>query len=240
MKYKLVLIAFLFLVTNAAIAGKRIPGTYNKGSITLSNGKTIEGIYIWMDYFHPQQFQREITYLHEKGYEKYKKGKNVRKEKETLKLKKVKGFTLENGKKFKKIKYANILVTKTVDMIPKYYLVEVVIDGKITIYKKHYHTRGRVYQGVLDRYNEGGQEFIDWQNNNFELLFQKDKERNPKNIINANLKKLLGDNEEVFSRYKNNEYAFRDEFSKAREWRANINKPYLESLLKLVSDYNNM
>ncbi len=228
--------AFIFLGITVK-AGDKIPGKYEKGTITLSNGKTKEA-YIHMDYFYPQRFQTELTYLDEKGYKDYQKGKKVKKSIIKLKLKEIDGFSLENGKKFKKVKYANMLATKTLDMIPKYLLLEVVAEGKVTIYKKHYRTTGRVYDIVLKAYNNGGQEFIDFQNDNFELLYQKDKTKNPKNMITVNLKTLIGDNEEVLTNYNNNHYGFQSEFTKERDFAANVHTPYLETLLKLLEDYN--
>ncbi len=228
--------AFIFHGITAK-AGDRIPGTYEKGTITFSNGKT-EDAYIHIDFFYPQRFQTELSYLDEKGYEDYQKGKKVNKSIIKLKLKEIDGFSLENGKKFKKVKYANMLATKSMDMIPKNLLLEVVTDGKVTIYKKHYRTTGRVYNVVLEAYNNGGQEFVDFQNDNFELLYQKDKSKNPKNMIGVNLKTLMGDNEEVLTNYNNNHYGFQGEFTQESDFAANVDTAYLETLMKLLADYN--
>lgn len=231
-----IIVAFMFSGITVK-AADIIPGTYEKGTITFSNGKT-EDAYIHMDYFYPQRFQTELSYLDEKGYKDYEKGKKVKKSIIKLKLKEIDGFSLENGKKFKKVKYANMLATKTFDMVPKYLLLQVTTEGKVTIYKKHYRTTGRVYDVVLEAFNNGGQEFIDFQNDNFELLYQKDKTKNPKNMIGVNLKALIGDNEEVLTNYNNNHYGFQSEFTKEPDFAANVHPPYLETLIKLLADYN--
>ncbi|MEQ8425762.1 MAG: hypothetical protein RIA63_13685, partial [Cyclobacteriaceae bacterium] len=41
---------------------------YNKGTITLKNGKTVEG-YVEIDYQFPQRFQHGIRYLTPKTYD---------------------------------------------------------------------------------------------------------------------------------------------------------------------------
>ena len=42
-----------------------------------------------MDYFYPQRFQTGLTYLDEKGYKDYQKGKKVKKSIIKLKLKEI-------------------------------------------------------------------------------------------------------------------------------------------------------
>jgi hypothetical protein len=237
----LFLLCFLgVLLTAKAVDREALPaGTYEKGTITFTNGKTLDA-YIYIDYCRPHLFQRNLMTIDEKTYKKYKKGKKIKKKLiENHKLKKIAGFTLEGGKEFRMIKYANLLSSKNTDKLPKRYLVEVVADGNITIYRKYYRTQnGFIYKPVMDSFLAGGQQHYDFMTSNFEVLYQKDKSKNPRNIWNANLKNLIGDNQIVLEGYQRGDYEFRIEFAKRPSFSNNCTTPFLNSLVTLVKDYN--
>jgi len=212
---------------------------YEKGTITLKNGKTLEA-YIYVDHCNPHLFQQSLRTINEKSFKKYKKGKKIKnKAIEKYKTKHIKGFILESGKEFRQVKYANMLSSKNTDMLPKPYLLEVVADGDITIYRKYYRTQnGFIYKPVIDSKLAGGPEHIDFMTSNFEILYQKDKSKNPRNIRNANLKNLFGDNVALLQKFQDGDYDFRVQFQRQASFSANCDEPFLGALLEMVNDYN--
>jgi hypothetical protein len=212
---------------------------YEKGTITLKNGKTREA-YIYIDYCNPHLFQMALRTIDEKTYKRYVKGKKIKnKSIEEYKVKEIRSFVLDSGKEFRQVKYANLFSQKNTDKLPRRQLLEVVADGKITIYKRGYRTRnGFIYKPVMDAVLAGGPEHVEFMRNNFEILYQKDKSKNPKNIRNANLKSLFGDNTEVLQKFQNGDYSFRVEFQREASFSANCDRAFLDALLEMVHDYN--
>lgn len=212
---------------------------YEKGIITLKNGKTKEA-YIYVDYCNPHLFQMALRTIDEKTYKKYAKGKKIKKKAiNKYKVKEIRSFVLDNGKEFRQVKYANIFSQKNTDKLPKRQLLEVVTDGEITIYKRGYRTRnGFIYKPVMDAVLAGGDTHAEFMRNNFEILYQKDKSKNPKNIRNANLKNIFGDNQEVLQKFQDGGYAFRIEFQRPATFSANCDTAFLNALLEMVHDYN--
>jgi len=212
---------------------------YEKGTITFKNGKTAE-TYIFIDHCNPHRHQQGLSTVSEKHYKAYSEGKKIKsKDIETYKPKDILGYVLENGNEYRQIKYSNMLSTKKTDMLPKRYFLEVVADGNITIFKKHYRTEnGFIYKPVIESTREGGAEHYAFMRDNFELLFQKDKASNPKNIRNTNLKKVFGDNAEVLKKFQDGYYTFREQFQGQATFAVNCDHPYMDALLEMVKDYN--
>lgn len=243
MNFKSKLILFLGL----AVIGQTMASTpktnrcsnYEKGTITLKNGKEKE-TFIYIDHCNPNRHQQELSTISEKTFKKYSAGKKIKKgDIEDFKVKDIMSYTLESGKEFRQVKYSNMLSTKKTDMLPKRYLLEVVADGDITIFKKHYRTEnGFIYKPVSDSKWEGGPEHYAFMTSNFELLFQKDKTKNPKNIRNTNLKTLFGDNALILKGFQDGDYTFRDEFQRQATFAVNCDDQFLEALLEITNDYN--
>ncbi|MFT6994000.1 MAG: hypothetical protein ACJA1P_000729 [Maribacter sp.] len=212
---------------------------YEKGTITFKNGKTAE-TYIYIDHCNPNRHQQGLSTVSEKNYIAYSEGKKIKsKDIETYKPKDILGYVLENGKEYRQIKYSNMLSTKKTDMIPKRYFLEVVADGDITLFKKHYRTEnGFIYKPVSESKFDGGPEHLEFMVKNFELLFQKDKESNPKNIRNTNLKEVFGDNTEVLKKFQDGDYAFREQFQRQATFAVNCDHPFMDALLEMVNEYN--
>ena len=92
---------------------------YHKGTYTLKKGKTKEG-YIFINDCKPHLFQQSLRVIDEKAYTRYKKGKKIKKKAiEKFKVKEIKAFALENGRKFRQVKYVNLAATTKVGMLPK-------------------------------------------------------------------------------------------------------------------------
>lgn len=237
----IILLVFLagILNTTASTTEPEPCSGYEKGTLTMKNGKTKEA-YIYIDYCNPHLFQMGVRTIDEKTYKRYAKGKKIKKKSiEKYKVKEIRSFVLDSGKEFRQVKYANLFSQKNTDKLPRRQLLEVVADGKITIFKRGYRTRnGFIYKPVMDAVLEGGATHVEFMRDNFEILYQKDKSKNPKNIRNANLKSLFGDNQEVLQRFQNGDYNFRIQFQREASFSANCDRAFLKSLLEMVHDYN--
>ncbi len=240
--FTLVLLFLVGLTTNvnASDTAPKTCSDYHKGTLTLKNGKTKEA-YIFIDNCNPHNFQQgNIIVIDEKAYKKYKKGKRIKKKvMEKYKVKQIKGFVLDNGREFRQVKYVNLSATTKVGMLPKRFMLEVVADGDITVYRKFYRTKnGFIHGPVMDSYLEGGDQHLAFMTNNFELLVQKDKNKNPRNIRNVNLKNYIGDKPEIDDKYLNGDYDFRVQFQRPSTFAANCDTPFMNALVALVNEYN--
>lgn len=244
MTYKSFTLAILMLIgfVTTSFASTDAPQTcadYVKGTITFKNGKSEEA-YIFIDNCNPHLFQSGLRTIDEKSFKKYKKGKKIKKKViEKYKVKQIQSFILENGREFRQVKYMDLSATTKVGMLPKRFIFEVLADGELTIYRKFYRTQnGFIHRPVMDSYLDGGQRHLSFMTSNFELLFQKDKSKNPRNIRNANLKNIFGDNAQVLKRFQDNDYAFRIEFQRQPEFATNCDTQFMDALLEMVADYN--
>lgn len=235
----LMLLVLFSLTSNNAKAQLRTPssvGKYEKGTITLEKGEEISG-YIFIDMMNPQLFQKRALLIDEKTYTAFSEGKNIDKDVVTYDANDMKSFTLENGKKFKKAKYANLFAKKKRDKIPQKLMLEVVTEGKITVFKKHHHTQGIVSRHLPDRTKVNDAEYVKWQENNFEILSQKEGEE-AKNMSTINLKSLVGDNKTVLMNYAKDVYGFRTFFTKGPVFESSFQLDALEAFTKMIEDYN--
>jgi hypothetical protein len=232
----IVLFSLTFINTNAQLKTPSSVWTYEKGTVTLMNGEEIEG-YIYMDMMNPQEFQKRVNLIDEKTYKAYKAGEDVDKEAVVYDANDMQSFTLENGKKFKQAKYANLFAKRKQDQIPKNLMLEVVTEGKITVLKKYYHTQGIVTSHLPDRTKVSDADYVKWQENNFEILAQKEGEE-AKNMSSFNIKKLVGDNKTVLTNYAKNKYGFRDLFMKGPVFESSFQMDTLEAFTRMVEDYN--
>jgi hypothetical protein len=233
------LLVLLSFTLNNVIAQLRTPssvGKYEKGTVTLENGDTING-YIFMDMMNPQEFQKRVNLIDEKAYTAFSAGENVDKAVVVYDANDLQSFTLENGKKFKQAKYANLFAKRAQDQIPNKLMLEVAAEGKITVFKKYHHTQGIVTPYLPDRTKVNDAEYVKWQENNFEILSQKEGEE-AKNMSTINLKSLFGDNKTVLTDYAKNKYGFRDLFVKGPVFESSFQLNTLEAFTKMVDDYN--
>ena len=232
----IVLFSLTFNNTKAQLKTPSSVWTYEKGTVTLMNGEEIEG-YIYMDMMNPQEFQKRVNLIDEKTYKAYKAGEDVDKEAVVYDANDLQSFTLENGKKFKQAKYANLFAKRKQDQIPKNLMLEVVTEGKITVFKKYYHTQGIVTSHLPDRTKVSDADYVKWQENNFEILAQKEGEE-AKNMSSFNIKKLVGDNKTVLTNYAKNKYGFRDLFMKGPVFESSFQMDTLEAFTRMAEDYN--
>ena len=235
----LMLTVLFSLTSNNTKAQLKTPssaGKYEKCTVTLKKGKEIEG-YIYMDMLNPQEFQKRVNVINEKTYEAFLEGKKINKDIEVYKANDLQSITLENGQKFKKAKYVNLLATRKQDMLPKNLMLEVVTEGNVTIYKKHHHTQGFVSPYLPDRTKVHDAEYVVWQENNFEILYQKEGQ-GTKNMSIINIKALVGDNEVVLANYDNDYYGFQTLFTNGPVFESSFQLDALEAFTKLVEDYN--
>lgn len=211
-------------------------GLYEKGSVTFKNGKSTEA-YVQMDYKYPQRFQNSITYITPSTYAKYlKKGKIKGSKKIKLKPKEIEGFHLDNGQIFKTVSYADI-TGKAIKMMPKKLCLEQLASGEIDLYKLYTRTTGTISYELADYVREGGQELIDYIQDNFQLLIQKDS-KNPRNIMHINLLNFIGDKHDIKDNYDNNYYGLRNQFTESQKEGKLVNKKFAASFVKMIDDYN--
>ncbi len=218
---------------------------YYKGTIQISSKKSKEA-YILIDATNPQNFQKTITYVEPVYYEKYKfTGKVKKTAKKTLESKNVIGFTLENGRKFKTIKYRKPTTGLKSTLAPQYCL-EQLSEGPIELYKLRSHTDGgKVTPELLDAMHESlsgdRTALLEYIENNFIIIAQKGKKglkANTKNILRVDLMNLIGDNQMIVKNFENNHYGLKELLisEKNEYYQAN---PEMEAALKhLVAEYN--
>lgn len=233
------LIVLFSFASNHVLAQLRTPssvGTYEKGVITLEDGEEVEG-YIYMDMMNPQEFQKRVNVIDEEAYMAFKAGEDVDKTAVVYDAKDLQGFALENGKKFKRAKYANLFAKRKQDQVPKQLLLEVAAEGKITVLVKYHHTQGIVSPYLPDRTEVNDVEYVEWQANNFEILAQKEGEE-AKNLSSINLKKLVGDNRTVLMNYAKDVYGFRTLFTAGPVFESSFQLETLEALNRMADDYN--
>ena len=236
-----VLLVFLSFTFNNIVAQLRTPssvGKYEKGTLKLENGEEVNG-YIFIDMMNPQEFQKRVNLIDEKAYAAFSAGENVDKAVVEYDANDLQSFTLENGKKFKQAMYANLFAKRRQDQIPNKLMLEVVAEGKITVFKKYHHTQGFVTPYLPDRTKVNDADYVKWQENNFEILSQKEGEQ-AKNMSTINLKSLFGDNKAVLTDYAKNKYGFRDLFVKGPVFESSFQLDALDAFTNLVNDYNKL
>ncbi|MBC2840536.1 hypothetical protein [Robiginitalea sp. SC105] len=215
---------------------------YEKGKIQINKRKVLDA-YIQIDFRFPQRFQEDITYIEEDAFLKWQKtGKLKNKHKIKLKLSKFEGFTLENGKVFEVVSYAD-LTKKKLGMLPKKLCLERIADGKVKAYKLYSHTTGKISHELADVVFESKMNkdylLIDYIRDNFQILVQKVGEhKNPRNLQSANLLTLIGDDDRVRTNYDQNHYGFRDQFVERQKFGVIVNQEYEKAFLKMLNDYN--
>jgi len=231
--YQTILFAFTLLFV---MAGVNAQALYQKGTLHLKKGKT-EEVYIELDFEYPQRFQQGITYISPDDFEKVTKtGKLKGNMKQKMEPKHLEGFTLEDGRVFKTVWYSD-LTGKAIKMIPKRMTLEQVANGRILMYKLYSRTTGRINQELADLVFDDRQKLIDYIQDNFQLLIQKDSDK-PKNVMHINLLNFIGDNARVKENYVNNHYGLRNQFTEEQKMGKYVNKEYEASFLLMLDDYN--
>jgi hypothetical protein len=211
-------------------------GLYQKGEIHFKKGKSEEG-YIQIDFEYPQRFQQNITYISPKDWEKaLKSGKIKGKMKNKLNPGDIEGYSLDDGRVFKTVRYAD-LTGKAIKMIPKKMCLEEVAQGSIKMYKLYSRTTGKINHELADMIFEHRDKLIDYIQDNFQLLILKDK-KNPTNVMHINLLNYIGDNPRVKENYTNNYYGLRDQFTERQKMGIYVNKEYEAAFLRMINDYN--
>ena len=234
-KKKLFVLVLMVAFSLSGFAQKKMIENYIQGEIYLENGQTLN-VYIYHTLKHAEDFQNSVTYLTDKQYEMLKAGEKVKmKEIEELKTKEVKYYTLENGQKFNKVKYAD-LTAAGASSFPKYYFFEQLVDGKVSLYKKQY-TMGSVVVG--DEALLEGQELIDYISKRYTCLIQKENE-NAKDLVNIKIQDYVSSNPDLLSKLESGEYGDVYKTFSSRIHTGDIDySNYENDLIKLISDFDN-
>ncbi len=222
----------LFFISVATYA----QGNYHKGVLHLKKGKAKE-VYIEIDFEFPQRFQQGITYMEPKDFDKFMKtGKIKGKMKQKMEPKHFESFSLEDGREFKTVWYAD-LTGKAIKMIPNRMTLEQVAEGPINVYKLYSRTTGKINQELADVFFEDRANLVNYIQDNFQLLVLKDK-KNPTNVVQINLLNYIGDNARVKENYDNNQYGLRNQFSDGFKMGKYVNKEFEAAFLRMIDDYN--
>lgn len=234
MKYqKTFAFVFTFLFV---LIGINAQTNYHKGTLHLKKGKTQE-VFIEIDFEFPQRFQQGITYMTPDDYDKFTTtGKLKGKMKQKMEPKHLEGFSLEDGRIFKTVWYSD-LTGKAIKMIPKRMTLEQVADGSIIMYKLYSRTTGKINQELADMVFEDRDKLVEYIQDNFQLLIQKDSDK-PKNVMHINLLNFIGDNARVKENYVNNHYGLRNQFTEKQKMGKYVNKEYEAAFLRMLDDYN--
>ena len=180
------LMLFFSFTFHNVVAQLRTPssiGKYEKGSVTLESGEVLDG-FIYIDMMNPQLFQKRVLLIDDETNAAFTEWEEAEKNNVVYDANDVKSFALENGRKFSKARYANLFAKRKQDKIPKNLLLEVVTEGKITVYKKYHHTQGFISPYLPDRFKVSDPEYAEWQENNFEIMYQKEGEEAKKHVGN--------------------------------------------------------
>lgn len=227
------------------IFGLNAQEKYYKGTIQISSKKS-KVAYILIDATNPQKFQKTITYVEPVYYEKYQfTGKVKRTAKKTLEAKNIIGFTLENGRKFKTIKYRKPTNGLKSTFAPQYCL-EQLTEGSIELYKFRSHTDGgKVTPELLDAMHESlsgdRTALLNYIENNFMIIAQKGKKglkADTKNILRVDLMKLIGDNQMVVKNYEKNHYGLKELMITEKNEYYLANPKMEAALIHLIAEYN--
>ncbi len=225
------------------VFGMNAQDLYQKGTIHLTKKKSIDA-YIQIDWSYPQRFQTSVTYLTPKEYKKaMKKGKIKGKQKEKLQPKDLIGFDLDDGRRFKVVKYLDMTSGKLQKMMPKKLILQQTAEGPIEVYKFYARTTGNISSELADLAMDAHTDAEDrkilheWIQNNFEMLVRKDT-KNPRNVVYINLLNYIGDNYDVKDKYDNNHYGLRNQFSEEKKFGKYVDKEFETAFLKMVDDYN--
>ncbi len=246
MKRTSLLFALSFTLTFALFGGHRSASDYIKGEIDLMDGKTIAG---YIEYYEdsPGILQKGIDYLTPEVYQLLEKGEKIKgKQINSLKPKEVKEIRLSNDKKFIAVKYADLTAVGAAS-IPQVCIFEVVVEGKINLYKKFPEVGGlQVVSGeeaaaIMDPVEMTKEQKIEKAQSVYEILIFKDSKM-PKSISNIKLTDFISDNEAVLDEFNNNsEYSGIRAMlsSKIKPGNFNSNHPkYAAELIQLIQMYN--
>lgn len=245
MSYKKTVLKSVLFVVFVAF-GANAQNDYLKGTIQVDKKKTIDA-YILLDFTRPQNFQKEVSYMEPKDFEKYKAGGKAKKLSETVKAKEIVGFNLDNGRVFRTVKYMD-MTKEGMGMMPQKLCLEQIADGTIDMYKYYSHTGSTGSVGVSkisyeladvirESKKQGDQLLIDYIQNNFQLLAQKDH-KTPKNVYSMNMLNLIGDNAKVKENYENNHYGVQQYITGDIKPGLLAHQKFELAFLTMVGDYN--
>jgi hypothetical protein len=218
---------------------------YVKGEITLATGEVLT-THINYDLVTPGILQGGVKYVTDDIYKILEAGEKI-KGKDILELdpKEITRVSLENGKKYKTVTYADLTAVGAAS-IPKKCIYEILVEGKITLFKKYAEVGGVQFvsgqeaQDIVDGKEYTREEKIEKANSKYELLIIKD-EKSAKSISNIKLPDYISDNATINTKFENDEYGKLKLVlsSKIKMGAFNENHPlYVDDLVRLATEYN--
>ncbi len=242
---KLSIIISLILLNFSVSNAQKEAGDYINGTITTAEGDSMS---CYLEYYdiNPGLFQNGVKYITNETFDVLTNGGKIKgKDINKFSPKNVTKIVLSNGKVYEPRVYADLTAVGTAS-IPKTMLFELVVDGRIKVYKKYRKIGGlTVVSGqeaydVIEGQGPSEQEKIQRNNSTFEILVIKDT-KNAQSISNIKLDDYIMDVVTVYDKYKNDEYGDLQKVlsSKIKSESFNDNHPkYAKDFIRIIKDYN--
>ena len=201
-KFTFLLLMACFVVLNANAQNAKLPKDYHYGNITMKDGSVLGGIlHVLGGEEMPWFNQAMVEFI---TIEKFNNGNFKKKDVKAYKPKDIAGYDFD-GRKFVSVKYANLSAVGP-DMLARFYFLEPLTEGKITLY--------RFYQTAV---TEGTDDVIiaDMKRclENPEVLVKKNEDK-IKNVAAVEFADYISDNETVLEKYYAGSYGFKPAKSK--------------------------
>ncbi|MCG8698190.1 MAG: hypothetical protein MI922_09060, partial [Bacteroidales bacterium] len=134
------------------------------------------------------------------------------------------------------------------EALPKLYLFEIVVEGKISVFKRFAKVGGvQMVSGaeaaaVMEEKEElTFEQKVEAANHKFEILILKEDSKMAKSITNVVIDKYINDKSEVLEKYKNGDYGSINNIlsSPLKPASFNANHPkYAEGFIDMITEYN--
>lgn len=198
------LLTLLVACFTISYAQREFKANQFEGKIILKNGKEKVGVIEIKgnEEQSPWLKQESVKYI---SKENFNKEKLKNKDKEKYSPKDIQGF-YAGDRYFESIKYADMSAVGA-SMIPKWYFVEKLVDGKLDIYK-FYRSPGKVGVAVGEEEIAEMERFEEECRTQPNLLIQLEDGK-IKNVLNVDIYEYISGCETVLAKYKNGEYGIK-------------------------------
>lgn len=227
---KFVFFLFAVILSSAGFAQRELGENEHYATLIYSNGNETE-VVLLQNLNIPWFYQKKIFTVEKNFFESGAKIKN--KNKIAFKAKELKGYKI-GSQMYETRKYSDFAALGAASL-PTNYFLEVVVHGKVTMYKyyeKPYNTEGSAPLSSA----ELNEKFL----NNPQLLVWKEGQKF-KEVSLIKLTNYFGDNERVMEKYANGEYgnkAIDPEKSVVGNLWNKLDEDKEDFIKKMVKDYN--
>lgn len=204
MRKSIAILIVLALSFTSLYAQRELKDNQYKGKIIMKNGKEKIGIIELKgnEIQSPWSKQEDVKFISE---ENFKKEKIKRKDKEKFSPKDIQGFYAAD-RYFESAKYSDMSAVGA-SMIPKWYFMEKLVDGKIDIYR-FYRSPGKVGIAVGEEEIAEMERFEEECRTQPDMLIKIDDDK-IKNVLNVDIYDYIAECETVVAKYKNGDYGIK-------------------------------